>query len=339
MNLDKVFIIAEAGVNHNGQLTTAKKLVDAAIDAGADCIKFQTWITEEIIDFNAPKAHYQSINDGNERTQYQMLKELELSFNDFRAIKKYCDEKKILFLSTPDEKNSLDFLVDSLKIPIIKVGSGEVNNILFLRQIAQKNLPVILSTGMCTIDEVKKAYDILILNGAPEVSILHCTSDYPAPYESVNLKVLETFKNMFNTTIGYSDHTDDIEVSIAAVCFGAKIIEKHFTLNKEMKGPDHKASLDPIELKKMIKSIRNVEKAIGNGIKKPYHTEYNIKKIIQKGLYANRDLNIGDEIKIDDLVGKRPVQIESIDQADKYIGKIVVSKINKGEPISPKNIK
>lgn len=334
----KVFIIAEAGVNHNGDVNLAKQLIDAAKHAGADCVKFQTWITEDIVDISAPKAEYQKANDGEVTSQYEMLKKLELSFDEFTELKKYAEQVGVLFLSTPDEKSSLDFLADQLKLPILKVGSGEVNNFLFLRQIAQKKIPVILSTGMSDMADVEKAYILLIENGCPEVALLHCTSEYPAPFDSVNLKAIQTLQNNFEAIVGYSDHTAGFEISIAAVSMGAKIIEKHFTLDKTLPGPDHKASINPVELRQMVDAIRNVEQAIGDGVKKPYPKEIETKKVVQKGLYVSRDLKIGDTILADDLVGKRPVIFVSIDQADHFIGKKIIRELKKGMPLSTNDI-
>lgn len=333
-----IFIIAEAGVNHNGDVNLAKKLIDAAKQAGADCVKFQTWITDEIIDISAPKADYQKFNDGEDTSQYEMLKRLELTFDEFAGLKRYAEQTGILFLSTPDEKSSLDFLAERLKLPILKIGSGEVNNFLFLKQVAHKKTPVILSTGMSDLADVEKAYYLLLEYGCPEVALLHCTSEYPAPYDSVNLKAIQTLQNTFKTTVGYSDHTEGFEISIAAVAMGAKIIEKHFTLDKTLPGPDHKASINPVELKQMVGSIRNVEQAMGDGVKKPHLKEVETKKVVQKGLYASRDLKRGDIILTDDLVGKRPVIFVSIDQADHFIGKQLSRDLKRGMPLSLNDI-
>ncbi len=337
-NFTKVYIIAEAGVNHNGDIALAKQLIDGAKEAGVDCVKFQTWITEDIIDISAPKANYQLKNDGEDSSQFDMLKRLELSFDDFLELKKHAEKIDIQFLSTPDEKRSLDFLADEMKLPIIKIGSGEMNNFLFLRQVAMKGLPVILSTGMSTLADVEKAYTILKNNGCPEIAILHCTSEYPAPYDSVNLRVINTLEEKFNTVVGYSDHTEGIEISLAAVALGARIIEKHFTIDKSLPGPDHNASIDVRELKEMVRSIRNIEKSIGDGVKKPYITELETKKIVQKGLFLSEDKKQGDLITIDSLVGKRPVIYARIDEADFYIGKYLNKDLKKGSPISEKDI-
>ena len=331
MEMNNVFIIAEAGVNHNGDVNLAMKLIEAAKETGADCVKFQTWITEELMTEDAIKADYQIKNDGSS-SQFEMAKRLELSYENFALLKQHAEKVGILFLSTPDEVKSLNFLVDELNLPLIKVGSGEINNILFLKQIAKKKLPVILSTGMSFLADVEKAYYTLIENGAQNVSLLHCTSEYPAPYDSVNLKAMQTLQQVFQTTIGYSDHTQGIEISIAAVALGARIIEKHFTLDKSLPGPDHKASLDPVEFKQMVKCIRNVEKAIGNGIKKPNASELATKKIVGKGLYTKHKMTKGTVITENDLVGKRPETDLSIADANLIIGKKIKNDLNKGEP-------
>ena len=329
---ERVYIIAEAGVNHNGDISLAKKLIDAGKEAGVDCVKFQTWITEELITKDAPKAEYQLKNDG-EGSQFDMLKKLELSFDDFRELKKYSEEQGIDFLSTPDEKKSLDFLVDELQIKLIKVGSGEIRNLLYLKQIGQKKLPVILSTGMSNIADVEIAYYTLIENGAPTVALLHCTSEYPAPFETVNLNAMNTMKEVFKTKVGYSDHTVGIEISIAAVAMGAKIIEKHFTLDKTMDGPDHKASLDPTELKNLVKSIRNVSNALGDGIKRIQPIEKDTLKVVGKGIYTNQDLTAGTILTEDMLVGKRPCTGLGMENYSIIIGKKIKQSISKGKAI------
>ncbi|MEY3237240.1 MAG: hypothetical protein RI883_1341 [Bacteroidota bacterium] len=329
---ERVYIIAEAGVNHNGDISLAKKLIDAGKEAGVDCVKFQTWITEELITKDAQKAEYQRKNDG-EGSQYDMLKKLELSFSDFRELKRYSEDQGIDFLSTPDEKKSLDFLVDELQIKLIKVGSGEIRNLLYLKQIGQKKLPVILSTGMSNIADVEIAYYTLIENGAPNVGLLHCTSEYPAPFETVNLKAMNTLKEVFKTKVGYSDHTVGIEISIAAVAMGAQIIEKHFTLDKTMEGPDHKASLDPLELSTLVKSIRNVSNALGDGIKRIQPIEKATLKVVGKGIYANQDLPSGTILTEEMLVGKRPSNGLGMENYHTIIGKKIKQSISKGNAI------
>jgi N,N'-diacetyllegionaminate synthase len=332
--MKNVIIIAEAGVNHNGKVEIARKLIDAASDAGVDYVKFQTWITEELMDKDAPKAEYQTKNDGADTSQYEMAKRLELSFDDFRELKKYSEKAGLKFLSTPDEVKSLNFLTDELKLHLIKVGSGEVTNIPFLRQVGSKKREVILSTGMATIGEVEKAYYTLLQNGAKSVALLHCTSNYPAAYDSVNLKAMLTLKRAFRATVGYSDHTMGNEVSLAAVALGAKIIEKHFTLDKNLPGPDHKASITPDELKLLVKQIRNVENAIsGNGTKLPHSSEIETKKVVSKGIYMNTDLKAGSVILDKHIVMKRPAGELNSTMYDIVIGKHVNKDMKRGEQL------
>jgi len=300
-----VFIIAEAGVNHNGQLGLALKLCDAAKEAGVDAIKFQTWKTENIVTKSADLSTYQSNNISNsEMTQFEMLKNLELSFDNFSKIKEHCDQINLQFLSTPDEEESLNFLI-SLGISIIKVGSGEINNTPYLRSIGSTKMPVILSTGMSYLGDVEKAYYTLLKAGTPQISLLHCTTNYPCPMDEVNLYAMLTLKEAFKCTVGYSDHTEGIEVPIAAVALGAEIIEKHFTLDKSLVGPDHKASIDPIELKNMVIAIRNIEKALGSGIKIPNISELEISNVILKRIVAKKNIKIGDTLSSDNLAVKR----------------------------------
>lgn len=323
--MSKVIIIAEAGVNHNGDVNMAKRLIDAAFDAGADYVKFQTWITDELVDIDAPKAQYQLENDQG-TSQYEMLRKLELSFDDFRELKKYSEKIGVKFLSTPDDYKSLDFLADELQLPILKVGSGEITNIPFLRRIGAKKKDVILSTGMATLDEVQTAYDTLQKSGAKSVALLHCTSNYPAPYNSVNLKAMLTLKKCFNTVVGYSDHTLGNEISIAAVALGAMIIEKHFTLDKKLPGPDHIASIDTIELRQLVIQIRNVETGLsGEGIKRPHASEIETKIVVSKGIYMCRDVTQGEVIDDSMLVFKRPATSINASMYDQVIGK----KLNK----------
>lgn len=288
-------IIAEVGVNHNGDVAIAKKLCMAAKKAGADIVKFQTWITEKIITQNVKQADYQSENTGSNQSQFDMLKKLELSYNDFREIKKYCDEIGIIFASTADEQDSLDFLVD-LGIPFIKIGSGDIGNIPYLRYMGTKKMPVILSTGMSTLGDVEISIQALREGGAKNIKLLHCTTNYPCPYNDVNLKAMDTLRTAFGLDVGYSDHTEGIEVAIAAVARGATIIEKHFTLDKNMDGPDHKASMEPDEFSCMVDCIRHIESAIGDGQKIPTKTEDEISKVVLKRIVARREIMLGDLI-------------------------------------------
>lgn len=337
--MSKVIIIAEAGVNHNGDIKLAKKLIDLASDAKVDYVKFQTWITNDIVDQTAAKAEYQIKNDGDDTSQFEMLKKLELSFEDFKVLKNYSESKGVQFLSTPDDYKSLDFLSDELDLPILKIGSGEVTNIPFLRRFGEKKKPIILSTGMSSIGEVEKAYYTLLESGAPKVTILHCTSNYPASLESVNLKAMNTLKSVFNSTVGYSDHTEGIEVSLAAVALGAEVIEKHFTIDRGLPGPDHKASMSPVELKELVLRIRNIEKALsGSGSKILQPSEVETKKIVQKGIYLNKDIKIGEIITDDHLIMKRPVNFLGANDYDFIIGKKVSEDVNKGTALNLKNI-
>jgi N-acetylneuraminate synthase len=332
--MKKVIIIAEAGVNHNGSLVLAKKLIDVAAISGADFVKFQTWVTDELMEKDAPKAQYQNLNDPSSSNQYDMVKRLELSFQEFRELHDHCKLRNIGFLSTPDEEKSLDFLTNDLGLDLIKVGSGEVTNIHFLKKIGRKKLNVILSTGMSNLGEVEKAYETLLANGAKSVSLLHCTSEYPAPFDQINLKAMDTLRQCFETSIGYSDHTTGIEVSVAAVALGATIIEKHFTLDKTMAGPDHKASLDPVELKNLVSAIRNVQLAIsGNGQKKPSLNEYETKKVVQKGLYLRRSLHKGEELTEENIQAKRPVKGIEASYYELIVGKKATKDLLAGQSL------
>lgn len=300
------YIIAEAGVNHNGQLDLALKLCDAAKEAGVDCVKFQTWQTEKIVTRKAEKATYQSENTNDaEESQFDMLKKLELSYKDFRLVQEHCNKIGIDFLSTPDEEYSLAFLMNELHLPLIKIGSGEVTNIPYLRQMASYHKPIILSTGMATLAQVAMAYDTLIAAGAPSVSLLHCTTNYPCPKNEVNLRAMQTMKEAFKCPVGYSDHTMGTEIPIAAVAMGAEIIEKHFTLDRNMEGPDHKASLEPHELKYMVDCIRNIEVALGDGIKRPNPSEVEISKVVLKSIVAKVLINKGETLTANNMTIKR----------------------------------
>ena len=301
---DRCLIIAEAGVNHNGRLDLALKLCDAAKEAGADVVKFQTWKTERIITQNVAQADYQTANTGIEESQFDMLKKLELSYDDFRKIKAYCDEIGIIFSSTADEEESLDFLVD-LGIPFIKVGSGDIGNIPYLRYIGSKKLPVILSTGMSTLADVDISINAIREGGADDITVLHCTTNYPCPYEDVNLKSMITLKNAFHYPVGYSDHTLGSEVSVAAVSLGATVIEKHFTLDCNMEGPDHAASTEPKAFAELVQSIRRVESCLGDGIKQATAAEKGIAKVVTKRVVAAKEIKKGDILSADNLCVKR----------------------------------
>ena len=295
-----VYIIAEAGVNHNGDINLAYKLCDAAKAAGANAVKFQTWKTEKIVTKSAEKAVYQKDNTNAKQSQFEMLKALELSYSEFVQIRDYCHKINIQFLSTPDTEEDMDFLLE-LGVPVLKIGSGEVTNIPFLRAIGRRQQKVILSTGMSMLSDVEKAYNTLLESGAKEVSLLHCTTNYPCPYNEVNLRAMQTMKTAFKCQVGYSDHTMGIEVPIAAVAMGAEIIEKHFTLDRTMDGPDHLASLEPKELKQMVESIRNIEHALGDGIKRPNVSEQKNSEVVLKRIIANKPIKKGDILGKDNL--------------------------------------
>lgn len=328
----KTLIIAEAGVNHNGDLNTALKLCDVAKWCGADVVKFQTWITDNIITKNVDKAEYQKENTNNNDSQYEMLKKLELSQDDFRIIKKHCDEIGIIFASTADDKESLDFLVD-LEIPFIKVGSGDIGNVSFLRYIGSKNKPVILSTGMSTLEDINISLDALRQGGCKDITLLHCTTNYPCPMKDVNLNAIETLRKEYDLPVGYSDHTKGIEVAIAAVAKGATIIEKHFTLDRNMDGPDHLASTEPKEFKQMVDAIRNIEVAFGTGIKEPTSDEKEISKVVFKRIVATRQIKKGETITEDMVACKRNDIGELAKKYDLVIGSIANKDYSSDEGI------
>ncbi|WP_097025885.1 N-acetylneuraminate synthase [Clostridium peptidivorans] len=299
------YIIAEAGVNHNGNLELAKLMIDKAKEAGANCIKFQTFISKNIVSKNASKAQYQKQYTKLGESQLDMLKKLELSFDDFKELKKYCDLKEIEFFSTAFDLDSINFL-NGLGMRIWKIPSGEITNLPYLIEIAKTHKPVILSTGMSTVEEVEEAINILRTNGCQDIILLHCTTEYPAPYEEVNLKAMNTLKEKFNVMVGYSDHTKGTEVTIAAVAMGATVIEKHFTLDRNMEGPDHKSSLEPNELKTMVNAIRNIEKAMGNGKKIPSPSERKNINIARKSIVAKCNIKKGEILSEDNIITKRP---------------------------------
>ena len=331
--MSKVYIIAEAGVNHNGNKHLAFKLCDAAKEAGVDAVKFQTWKTEKIVTKSAALAEYQENNISDKgASQYEMLKQLELSYNDFVEVRDYCNQIGIQFLSTPDTEEDMDFLL-GLGIPVLKIGSGEVTNIPFLRAIGKKRQRVILSTGMSTLADVEKAYNTLIESGAKEVALLHCTTNYPCPYNEVNLQAMQTLKAAFKCQVGYSDHTMGIEVPIAAVAMGAEIIEKHFTLDKNMEGPDHKASLDPQELKFMVTSIRNIEMALGDGIKRPNASEQKNAEVVLKRIIAKEPIKKGDIFGEDNIALLRSSEGVPAKYWDLIAGKPARRDYKEDEPI------
>ena len=305
--MKKVKIIAEIGPNHNGKLHIAKKLIKEAMMCGADYVKFQTFVTEDIIIKKAEKAQYQIDKNNKHETQFTMLKKLELSQSNFKILHKYCKKVGIKFLSTAFDLKSLNF-INTLKPDFFKIPSGEITNLQLIKEIARFKRKVILSTGMSTLQEVNMAFNFLKKNGIPKsrIIILHCNTEYPTPAADVNLNVLKTFKKKFKTKVGYSDHTFGIEVSVAAVAMGAEVIEKHFTLDRKMSGPDHKASLNPKEFSEMVNSIRNIEKAIGGFIKKPTNSEKKNINIARKSIVAAVKIKKGEKFTIKNLCIKRP---------------------------------
>lgn len=300
-----IFIIAEAGVNHNGDILLAKKLIDAAVEAEADAVKFQTFIPEKVISTFAEKAEYQKETTGGDESQLDMVRKLWLSYDSFVELDAYCKSKGIMFLSTPFDIPSLDFLM-TLNIPYIKIPSGEITNYPLLMAAAKKKLPVIMSTGMSTLEEIAFAQKILLDNGTPEVALLHCNTEYPTPFEDANIKAMLAIKERFGGKVGYSDHTLGIEAPIAAAALGAEIIEKHFTLDRTMEGPDHSCSLEPSELKAMVSAIRNIEKALGSGEKAPSLSETKNMDIARKSIVAARNIKAGEVFSEENLDVKRP---------------------------------
>ncbi len=331
------FIIAEAGVNHNGDLSTAKRLVDVAVEAGAGAVKFQTFKAEKVTISSSAKAEYQLATTDPDESQFAMLKRLELSEETHREIINYCYKKKILFLSTPFDAGSAD-LLEELGVPIFKIPSGEITNLPLVEHIAKKGKPLIISTGMATLDDVRDIMEVVSGAGNREVVLLHCVSEYPAPVDQVNLRAMITLRDTFEVPVGFSDHTLGIEVAIAAVALGAQVIEKHFTLDKGMQGPDHRASLEPHELREMVHRLRNVAIALGDGIKKPAPCEEKIALIARRSLVASREIKNGKVIDQEDIDIKRPGQGIPPKELAKVLGKKAGTIILKDELISWKKL-
>ena len=304
--MSKTLIIAEAGVNHNGDIHLAKKLIEAAADAGADYIKFQTFKAESLVNKTAEQADYQKENTGKTESQFDMLKRLELSYDDFDELEKSCQEHDIKFLSTAFDFESIAYLKN--KLDFYKIPSGEITNLPYLEKVAKLNLPIIMSTGMANMQEVKEALAVLEKNGIirNNITILHCNTEYPAPMKDVNLNAMLTIANELGVKVGYSDHTLGIEIPIAAVAMGAEVIEKHFTLDKNMQGPDHKASLEPHELKAMVDGIRNIEKAMGSGVKTPSPSEQKNIDVARKSIVAASSIKQGEVFTSQNITTKRP---------------------------------
>ena len=331
----RTLIIAEAGVNHNGSLELAKLLVDAAADAGVDYVKFQTFEAENLVTKSAKQAEYQKKNIGDSNnSQYQMLKNLELSHADHEVLIEYCKQKGVRFFSTAFDLESIDYLA-SLDLPLWKIPSGEITNYPYLRKIALQGKPVVLSTGMCDVADIKNALDILIKFGLTkgQITILHCNTEYPTPFEDVNLRAMRTISEEFGVKVGYSDHTQGIEVPIAAVALGAEVIEKHFTLDRNLPGPDHKASLEPDELKAMVSAIRNIEQAMGDGEKKVTVSEGKNIAIARKSIVAACPIKKGEILFEENLTVKRPGTGISPMRWEEIVGTIAIRDYNEDELI------
>jgi N,N'-diacetyllegionaminate synthase len=333
--MNKTFIIAEAGVNHNGSLEMAFQLIDAAVAAGADAVKFQTFKAEKIIAVNAPKAGYQKDTTGSNESQLEMVKKLELDEKAHILLKQHCQEKGIQFLSTPFDLESID-LLSRLGVEIYKIPSGEITNLPYLRKMGTLKKGLILSTGMADLGEIEDALEILAESGTPlkNITVLHCNTEYPTPFEDVNLKAMLTIENAFpGVAVGYSDHTNGIEVPIAAVAMGASVIEKHFTLDRNLPGPDHRASLEPSELSAMISGIRNIEKALGTGEKKPSPSELKNKPVARKSIVAAFPINKGETFTDLNITTKRPGTGISPMRWDEIIGHKAVKAYRSDELI------
>lgn len=300
-----IYIIAEAGVNHNGSLELAKKLVDYAAEAGADCVKFQTFLAKNCVSAFAPKAEYQKKSTGAGESQLDMVQKLELPYDAFCILKNHCEAKGIEFLSTPFDLSSIHFL-HTLGVPFWKIPSGEITNYPYLRAIGKTGRPVVMSTGMCNLEEIHAAVCVLREYGTPSIKLLHCNTEYPTPIQDVNLRAMDTLRRKFQVEVGYSDHTTGIEIPVAAAAMGATILEKHFTLDKRMDGPDHKASLDPIELKAMVEAVRKVEAAMGNGDKVASESERKNQVIARKSIVAARMIRKGELLDEETITVKRP---------------------------------
>ena len=314
-------IIAEAGVNHNGCLTSARQLIDAASNAGADFIKFQTFKTESLVTSTADKADYQKRSDQTDQSQYDMLKQLELDRSSHETLVDYCRNKTAKFVSSAFDIDSIDLLVE-LDIPFFKIPSGEITNLNYLRHVGSLNKPIVMSTGIATLDEVKSALNILFDSGVrkEDITLLHCNTEYPTPMCDVNLKAMTSMRDEFDVAVGYSDHSVGLEVPIAAVALGATVIEKHFTLDRNLPGPDHRASLEPLELKSMVKAIRNIELALGDGVKAPRPSELKNIHMIRKSIVASQTIHAGDIFTEDNITVKRPGDGRSPMEWDNLIG-------------------
>jgi N,N'-diacetyllegionaminate synthase len=319
----RTLVIAEAGVNHNGSLDLAKQLVASAAAAGADLVKFQSFITEKVIARHAPKAQYQKNSTGTDESQYEMVRKLELSRADHIVLIEECRRHEIGFFSTAFDRESFDMLSELECLNLIKIPSGELTNLPLLRYMTRLGKPVLLSTGMANLGETEAAIEVIEVAGTPRhlITILHCTTEYPTPMEDVNLLAMVSMKQAFGVQVGYSDHTSGIEVPIAAVALGATVIEKHFTMDRNLPGPDHKASLEPNELKAMVDGIRNIERALGDGVKRPSSSELKNRLIARKSIVAGRDIKADELFTTENLGTKRPGTGISPMRWDEVIGR------------------
>lgn len=331
--MKKVLIIAEAGVNHNGDINLAKKLIEQAAKAGADVVKFQTFKANSCVSVSAKKAKYQLETTAKEESQLEMIQKLELSYESHFELMKHCKKHGIAFLSTPFDLESVEFL-RGLDLPYFKIPSGEITNLPYLKAVAKCKKRVLLSTGMANLGEIEAALTILRKNGTRNITLLHCNTEYPTPFEDVNLNALKTLKEAFKLEVGYSDHTEGIVASLGAVALGTVVIEKHFTLDKTMEGPDHRASLEFEELRALCKGIRELEKALGSGIKKASKSEAKNKIIARKSLVAKREIQKGEKFSIENLTTKRPGSGISAMRYEEYLGKRALKTYKKDELIN-----
>ncbi|EFQ4877650.1 N-acetylneuraminate synthase [Campylobacter upsaliensis] len=331
--MKKVLIIAEAGVNHNGDINLAKKLIEQAAKAGADVVKFQTFKANSCVSVSAKKAKYQLETTAKEESQLEMIQKLELSYESHFELMKHCKKHGIAFLSTPFDLESVEFL-RGLDLPYFKIPSGEITNLPYLKAVAKCKKKVLLSTGMANLGEIEAALTILRKNGTRNITLLHCNTEYPTPFEDVNLNALKTLKEAFKLEVGYSDHTEGIVASLGAVALGAVVIEKHFTLDKTMEGPDHRASLEFEELRALCKGIRELEKALGSGIKKASKSEAKNKIIARKSLVAKREIQKGEKFSEENLTTKRPGSGISAMRYEEYLGKRALKTYKKDELIN-----
>jgi len=335
---ERCLIIAEIGVNHNGSIDIAKRLIEEAYQAGACAVKFQSFSTERLVTKNAQQAKYQRENTQKEQTQYELLKDLELKPKEFKALKSYCDHIGILFLSSPFDEIAADML-DNIGIEAFKIPSGEITNFPLLQHIAQKGKPLILSTGMADFQEVKDAINVIKKSGGKDFILLQCTSNYPARPEDINLRAMQTMREYFGCPVGFSDHTIGCEIVLAAVAMGANVVEKHFTLNKKMKGPDHKVSIEPEELKYLVESIRKIELALGDGKKIPSTNEYEVARLVRKSIFAKEDILANEIITLQKIMISRPGDGLPPSFLSKIIGKVAKTAIKSGMPIKMEHVK